>query len=236
MITPRKIAQKTMTKEKSKTARLDFLAYYIGRPLTYVLTIPFLYLHIKPNTVSLISIIFSIIGGVLLTVGATINIKIIGAAFFFLWSMLDGVDGNIARYTGTNSDMGIIWDATSGYIAMIAIYLSMGFGCYYGDFVYTSYDKTIYVMLGGLSAIFIILPRLVMFRKECIFKSKNNLNDRASYSVMEIIILNVISTAGILQVFLFLSIIFRIMDIFTIVYAIINFLIMLVSLIRIFKE
>ena len=55
------MAQKTMTPEKRKQAKNDFFAFYIGRPLSYVLTVPFLKLKIKPNTVSLISIFPSII-------------------------------------------------------------------------------------------------------------------------------------------------------------------------------
>ena len=44
MITPKEIEQKTMSPEKRKSAKNDYFAFYIGRPLTYVLTIPFLYM------------------------------------------------------------------------------------------------------------------------------------------------------------------------------------------------
>ena len=43
MITPKEIAQKTMSAEKKNSAKNDYFAFYIGRPLSYVLTIPFLY-------------------------------------------------------------------------------------------------------------------------------------------------------------------------------------------------
>ena len=57
MITPKEIEQKTMNPEKRKSAKNDYFAFYIGRPLSYVLTIPFLYTQITPNAVSLLSII-----------------------------------------------------------------------------------------------------------------------------------------------------------------------------------
>ena len=62
MITPRDIENKTMNSEKRKSAQNDYFAFYIGRPLSYILTIPFLYIGISPDAVSLISIIPIIIG------------------------------------------------------------------------------------------------------------------------------------------------------------------------------
>ena len=57
MITPKDIENKTMSPEKRKSAKNDYFAFYVGRPLSYILTIPFLYTNISPNAVSLISII-----------------------------------------------------------------------------------------------------------------------------------------------------------------------------------
>lgn len=57
MITPKMIEEKTMNTEKRKSAKNDYFAFYIGRPLSYILTIPFLYTNISPNTVSVLSIV-----------------------------------------------------------------------------------------------------------------------------------------------------------------------------------
>ena len=71
MITPKEIEQKTMSPEKRVSAKNDFFAFYVGRPISYVLTIPFLYTNISPNTVSVISwmlcrfFIFSLVAAVL---------------------------------------------------------------------------------------------------------------------------------------------------------------------------
>ena len=58
-----------MSPEKRKSAKNDYFAFYIGRPLTYVLTIPFLYTNISPNAVSYISFVPTIVGFVLLAMG-----------------------------------------------------------------------------------------------------------------------------------------------------------------------
>lgn len=71
MITPKDIENKTMSPEKRKSAKNDYFAFYIGRPLSYILTIPFLHTNISPNTVSLISIIPIIVGFLLMCIGNT---------------------------------------------------------------------------------------------------------------------------------------------------------------------
>ena len=119
MITPKDIENKTMSPEKRKSAKNDYFAFYVGRPLSYILTIPFLYTNISPNAVSLISIIPIIIGFVLMCIGTTKTMLIAGWLMFFLWNLLDGVDGNIARYKKQFSKMGSVYDAMSGYIAMV---------------------------------------------------------------------------------------------------------------------
>ena len=50
MITPRDIENKTMSPQKRKLAKNDYFAFYIGRPLSYILTIPFLYTNISLYT------------------------------------------------------------------------------------------------------------------------------------------------------------------------------------------
>ena len=42
MITPKEIEEKTMTPAKRAMAHNDYFAFYIGRPISYLLTIPFL--------------------------------------------------------------------------------------------------------------------------------------------------------------------------------------------------
>ena len=42
MITPKDIEEKTMSPAKRAMAHNDYFAFYIGRPISYLLTIPFL--------------------------------------------------------------------------------------------------------------------------------------------------------------------------------------------------
>lgn len=233
------MAQKTMTPEKRKQAKNDFFAFYIGRPLSYVLTVPFLKLKIKPNTVSLISIFPSIIGFLLVGFGNTLTIKLIGVLMFFLWNLLDGVDGNIARYTKQFSKTGSLWDATSGYVAMVMTFMAMGTGCYYGECTFLPIDQVLMVVLGGISAILIIFPRLVMHKRMTSIgndEKTESVKDKSQYGIIKILALNLISISGFIQVLMLLAIIFKMMDIFTICYFIINLLICIVSVAKLLKE
>lgn len=233
------MAEKTMTEEKKKQAKNDFFAFYIGRPLSYILTVPFLKLHIKPNTVSLISIFPSIIGFLLIGFGETLELKILGWMMFFLWNLLDGVDGNIARYTKQFSKTGALWDATSGYIAMFLTYLAFGTGCYYGESTLLEIDQAIMIVFGGLSAVLSIFPRLVMHKRISSIgkdESSKEIENKDSYNIIKIIGLNLVSTAGIIQVIMLLSIIFKIMDLFTIFYFIINLGVCIASTAKLLKE
>ena len=114
MITPKQIEEATMTSEKRASAKNDYFAFYIGRPLSYVLTVPFLYTNITPNTISLISVIPIIIGFVFTYTAQTKEVLLIAWSMFFLWNLLDGVDGNVARYKKQFSKMGSVYDAMSG--------------------------------------------------------------------------------------------------------------------------
>ena len=233
------LADKTMTEEKRKQAKNDFFAYYIGRPLSYVLTVPFLKLKIKPNTISFISIIPVIVGFFMIGFGCDMLIKIVGWCMFFLWNLLDGVDGNVARYTKQFSKVGSLWDATSGYIAMFLTYVAMGTGCYYGNFTVLSIDQALMITFGGLSGILAIFPRLVMHKRINSLgqdESSNSMKDKNTDGFLKIVCLNLVSTAGLIQVIMLLSIIFRIMDIFTCVYFIINLLICIGSLKKLLEE
>lgn len=232
------LAEKTMTEEKRAQAKNDIFAFYIGRPISYVLTVPFLKMGISPNTVSFLSLFPSIIGFFLIGFGNTMTLKIVGWCMFFLWNLLDGVDGNIARYKKQFSKNGALWDATSGYVAMVLSFYSMGIGCFYGDFARLAISKEIYIILGGLSAILVIFPRLIMHKRISSMgedKNAKEYKDKSSYGILKVIALNLISISGFVQVLMLLSIVFKFMDIFTIAYFVINLLICIVSVRKLLK-
>lgn len=241
MITPKEIERKTMSPEKRKSAKNDYFAFYVGRPLSYILTIPLLYTNISPNTVSLISIIPIIIGFVMMSLAQTKTVMVIGWIFFFLWNLLDGVDGNIARYKRQYSPLGSVYDAMSGYIAMILSFFAWGVAAAHNPGVVNHFvviGKDIYIIIGALSGIFVVFPRFIMHKTITTLgdeKKVSGVKDKSEYGIVKLMALNLTSIAGFVQVFMLIAILINMLDLFTIGYFALNFLVMLVSLRSIFK-
>lgn len=240
MISVRQIKDKTMSNEKKKSAKNDFFAFYIGRPISYVLTIPFLYLKFSPKTVSILSIFPLFLGLYFFYIGHTKLIFIIGWIMFFIWNLLDGVDGNIARYNNVASKTGSVYDAMSGYFAMMLSFLGMGIVAANSVEAFSiGFSRELYIIFGCLSGFFVILPRLVMHKMLSTFLDESitsSVKDKSNFGILKIIALNLNSISGGAQVLMLVAIVFNISNLFTIGYLILNLLIMIVSLKSIFSE
>lgn len=241
IITPNEIKIKTMTEEKRKSAKNNYFAFYIIRPLSYVLTIPFLYLKISPNTISLISIIPIFVGFLLACVATTKSQLIFAWLSFFIWNLLDSVDGNLARYKKQFSKMGSVYDAMSGYFAMVLTYFAFGIAASHNIGIISNFvdlNREIFLILGGLSGSFAILPRLVMHKSKSSLKNfdDSEINDKANFTPIKILVLNLASIAGLVQVFLLVSIILNLLDLFTLMYFLLNSVILIISLRTILKQ
>lgn len=51
------VEETTMSPAKRAMAHNDYFAFYVGLPISYVLTIPFLYTKVTPNQVTTLSLI-----------------------------------------------------------------------------------------------------------------------------------------------------------------------------------
>ena len=235
MVTPRDIEKRSMTPEKRKKAKHDYFAFYIGRPISYVLSIPFICLHVNPNVISLLSVVPAVVGFLLLGFGVTKNIKVIGTLLFVLWNFMDGVDGNTARYNNQTSKMGELWDAASGYIAKMLSYFAMGLCVMNTDMPHHSILRYLgipdyyYVALAGLTAMNMFLYRIVMYKKMILYNTTSGavIAYIKKSSVIRIIVTNFSSTAGFMQVFMLVAVITGYVREFTVFYFILQFAIMM---------
>lgn len=241
MITPKQIEEATMSPEKRAMAQNDFFAFYIGRPLSYILTIPFLYSSLTPNQVTFLSLFPLFVGLVLMYLGTDTYWFVIGWACFFLWNLLDGVDGNMARYRKQFSTMGSVWDAMVGYVAMVFQPLAWGIAAFHFPGMISeilSIPVDLLLIMGALSGVFAIFPRLVMHKTISTLgtsKKTDSVKDKSNFSLLKVIALNLTSATGFMQVFMLLSIFFDMFDLFTIAYLVMNGGVMLLSLWSILK-
>ncbi|GHV70298.1 hypothetical protein AGMMS49928_17550 [Spirochaetia bacterium] len=108
-----------------KRAADGFWTRFVLRYLSFPLTWLALKLRLRANTVSYISVIFSIAGGILFSLEGFF-FPLWGILAFFVFSILDCVDGNIARVTGTAGPWGGWADAVMGFVAYTSIFIATG--------------------------------------------------------------------------------------------------------------
>ena len=129
---------------------------------------------------------------------------------------MDGIDGNVARYYNQPSKMGRLWDATSGYVATMLLYFAMGLSVvntqipFYSVFSNIQIADVYYIAMGGLTSIYTMFYRLVMHKHMLIYGNSGSdgaLSDKSTYSLPMIIALNIISTAGFMQVFMIIAVV-----------------------------
>lgn len=235
LISPRMIKKRSMSSTKRMYARTDIFAFYIGRPLSYILTIPFLYTKISPNMISVLSLFPLAVSFILFYIARDIRMLILGWCFLFLWNLLDGVDGNVARYRNQTSKLGSVYDAMSGYAASVTIFFSAGVAASHNPGLFqemTALPIDLYIVIGGLSAIFSIFPRLVLHKAISAglnSELESRFTNRSAYGIVKIIGLNLISAAGFLQVIILTSIMLRLLDFITVAYFLINLCVMFAS-------
>ena len=234
MITPKDIEKKTMDKAKRAEAKKSFFAFYIGRPLSYFFTVPLLYTNIRPNTVTVVSIMFLICGYFLFSIGHSTGVFLIGLLMIFIWNIGDGIDGNIARYKNIKSEHGDLLDTLGGYLAITLVLLGMGNVAYNDPLGNIYIKKELPLVLSGISAISTLLPRLLMHRqlakKRSHIQNTLSLKDKENYGFAKIVILNICDPAGFQEVAMLIAILFHLSTEFTILYCILNIIIMLYSI------
>lgn len=173
MITYKQLVEKTMPPEKKRSASRCVVGHYLVRPISNIISIPLIEMGVNPTPVTIVSLIPILLAMVCFIFSKTITGFIVGWLLILLWNILDGVDGNIARYCNKTSKTGEMWDATVGWIAVIVFYEGIGFATYRlgeNHFIEPAY----YLFLGGMTAILWLFPRLVMHKKTSVMGSSES--------------------------------------------------------------
>ena len=95
----------------------------------------------------------------------------------------------------------------------------------------------VYTILGGLSGMCTIMPRLIMHKAMTSIGSKDagGMKDRTHYGVVKILALNITSVPGMVQILLLVCIFTHMLDLYTVAYFFINLAVMVISMRSIFK-
>ncbi len=238
-MTYKEVFTKAVPQDKRDEDKFALVSTNISRPLSILITIPLLKTDIKATTVTKISVFSLFVGFFVLVFSDSLLQSLLGWSFFFVWAVLDHVDGNIARYKNECSLLGDLWDTMGGYLAMILMYFSAGILAYNEIYLFNYLEPHHYLILGSATALLSIFPRLMMHKKKSALVGKlvgQEFTDKKNFSVPKIIMMNFVApTDGLLLLFL-ISIIFSINYIFVLFYFIINLLVSLIALRGILKE
>lgn len=238
MITPKEIEKKTMSEAKRAEAKNSIWGFYVGRPFSYVLTIPFLYTKISPNIITMISIVFLMASYVIFLISKTTGMRLLGLLLLFSWSIFDAIDGNVARYKNQKSKSGDILDTLGGYLAIAVIFLGMGSMAYRDPLSTVLFSKEFAIEMAGASTAVALIPRILMHRQASKGEKKNtdSIQDKSSYSLPKIMALNICDPAGFQEHLMLIAILFHLELEFTICFLLLNIAIMVYSIIEMTKE
>lgn len=100
---------------------------YFYRPLAFLLVKGVYHTSITPNQLTVISMIFGVIGGFFYSVG-THHAFIIGAILILLYNVFDCSDGQLARLKKNGTAVGRILDGIADYVVSVAVYFGIAFG------------------------------------------------------------------------------------------------------------
>lgn len=224
---------------KRQAERTNFWVFLVVRPLSVLWTLPFINGKVTPNAITKLSEVVVIAGALLLMLWPTnVIIKLIGWLFFFLWAILDGVDGNLARVTNQCSALGELWDAIGGYSAMVLLYFTAGVVAFFDSNNYVFCEPYLLLILGGATALFSIFPRLVLHKKEVLeygSETVKEFRDKKSFSIPKIIAMNFLSISGFLQVIFLVCMLTHTLNLFVIFYFVVNLGVMVLTIRRMVK-
>jgi phosphatidylglycerophosphate synthase len=114
----------------------EIIDLIIFRPLSFLLVKIIYSTNITPNQISIISMFFGLLAGVIIGFGKY-EFVLAGAVLIFLSNLLDCADGQLARLKKNGTKIGRLIDGFIDYVTGLSAFLGLGFAVSYitGDYV-----------------------------------------------------------------------------------------------------
>lgn len=197
----------------------------------------FLKLGISANQTTVIAIIIGCTGCIFLAFGSYWT-AITGALLVNIGSLLDAVDGNIARYNNSSSRFGAFIDGLNAYIISALLFVCIGIGVYrhpdpvLNSLVYSlmgiELSQSIFLILGAWASFLYIFTYSIVDRAGIIFGIQpfdfykpTRRNRRSFWNILYWAGMNVENITELVLPLLLLAAGFRFLSIFVLLYAII---------------
>lgn len=238
-MTYKEIFDKCVSEQKRKENKYDIWVSFVLRPLSIVCTMPLIGKKIDPTDITKLSVVCCILGFFVMSIGSSLHYILFGWFFFFLWSLLDCIDGNVARCNNACSKLGDLWDTTGGYTAMVLVYFSAGILAFKFADIHSIIPAHYFLIMGSATSVMSIFPRLVMHKKkssDIASGAVKSISDKSNFSLSQIIAMNIVAPTGGLLLLYLISILFHYVNWFVIIYFVGNLLIMSISLYKLLKK
>ncbi|HHJ18898.1 MAG TPA: CDP-alcohol phosphatidyltransferase family protein [Gammaproteobacteria bacterium] len=221
--------RKAYSEEKQCADRSEWFAYYVVRPLSFYISAILIQKGISANSVTWFSMVLVILADIMIGLGGA-YIKALGGVLLLLWLILDHVDGNIARYSGTQSAYGDFIDTIGGYLILSTLPLFLGLAAFFDH--RDGHIAWVFLLLGGVAAVTNVLPRLLYQKFQSYGLTKKDYKDLLNvksqagtrglrYRAFQVAN-NILNPSGLLLVFVLMAILFNFIDWFVVIYAVIN--------------
>ena len=154
-----------------------------------------------------------------------------------LWTLLEYVDGTVARCTNTSSLYGEFIDDLNGYLISGLCFIAAGMGAYSYSYCYLSslnqwwlasnIDRSIFLLLGGWASCFLVLSRLVGARFTLVFsKDQSDILGKTRSAAFRrpylIAWANLNNPTGAIFPLMLLAVGFGLLDVFVLLWALIT--------------
>ncbi len=103
----------------------EFTNLHFIHPISMWLVPKFADRGISPNIVSLMGLVFGLLAGISYYFYQNPIMAIAGFIFMILWHIMDGADGQLARLTNSQSDIGMVLDGVCDYVTFISVYVGI---------------------------------------------------------------------------------------------------------------
>jgi phosphatidylglycerophosphate synthase len=121
------------TSEIEEISNLYFIHPLAGRLVPF-----FARLRVSPNAVSILGMLFGILSAFAYYRYWNLRSAITGFGLMIAWHVMDGTDGQLARFTGSYSHFGKVLDGIADIVTFLAVYtaLAISLSHAYGDWMY----------------------------------------------------------------------------------------------------
>jgi len=141
-----------------KRKKDPLIGRFFLRPVSFYISAFAANHNISANTVSYFSMFVGLIGCLLFYFN-NYYVAIIGALLMLFWSILDCVDGNLARSI-KKQPFGEFADGISGYWLVAFMGTALGYYVYLNGGIFTEIHNSWSIVIGSVSSVFDILVRL----------------------------------------------------------------------------